>query len=166
MGFKNTSRRVSTMESLYKIASYICQRYKAEFGECISEMKLHKLLYFMQRESIIRFGEPPFEDRFEAWRYGPVIPVVREMYASNILNENTDISLEKKYNELFDYVFKTYAVKDARSLSRLTHGEVSWINARKNLSPSQNGKNQISIQDIEKDAYRIKVKRLVKELVK
>ncbi len=154
------------MESLYKIASYICQRYKAEFGECISEMKLHKLLYFVQRESIIRFGEPLFEDRFEAWRYGPVIPVVREMYASNILNENTDISLEKKYNELFDYVFKTYAVKDAWSLSRLTHGEVSWINARKNLSPSQNGKNQISIQDIEKDAYRIKVKRLVKELVK
>ena len=32
------------MESVKKVASYIAQRYQKEFGERISEMKLHKLL--------------------------------------------------------------------------------------------------------------------------
>ena len=35
-------------------------RYQKEFGERISEMKLHKLLYFTQRESLIQLGEPMF----------------------------------------------------------------------------------------------------------
>ena len=48
------------MESVKKVASYIAQRYKKEFGERISEMKLHKLLYFTQRESLIQLGEPLF----------------------------------------------------------------------------------------------------------
>lgn len=40
------------MEDVVKVASYICQRYQREFGKRIDEMKLHKLLYFTQRESI------------------------------------------------------------------------------------------------------------------
>ena len=40
------------MEELRQIASYICMRYQKEFGRGIDEMKLHKLLYFVQRESI------------------------------------------------------------------------------------------------------------------
>ena len=55
------------MEDVVKIASYICLRYRRRFGRKIDEMKLHKLLYFTQRESIIRTGEPLFGDCFEAY---------------------------------------------------------------------------------------------------
>ncbi len=48
------------MEKVTDIASYIYQRYQKQFGKCIDEMKLHKLLYFTQRESIIQTDEPIF----------------------------------------------------------------------------------------------------------
>ena len=48
-------------------ASYIFERYKFEFGETIDEMKLHKLLYFAQRESIIQTGNPLVNATFRGW---------------------------------------------------------------------------------------------------
>ena len=45
------------MEDVVKIASYICQRYEYQFGSRIEEMKLHKLLYFSQRESFTGQGD-------------------------------------------------------------------------------------------------------------
>ena len=75
------------MEDVVKIASYICLRYRRRFGRKIDEMKLHKLLYFTQRESIIRTGEPLFGDCFEAWKYGPVLVAIRQRYKNNTLHE-------------------------------------------------------------------------------
>lgn len=46
------------MENVVKVASYICQRYQQQFSKRIDEMKLHKLLYFTQREAIIQTEEP------------------------------------------------------------------------------------------------------------
>ena len=40
------------MVDVVVIASYISERYQKEYGERIDEMKLHKLLYFTQRECI------------------------------------------------------------------------------------------------------------------
>lgn len=50
------------MVSVNIAASYIYEKYKSEFGTTIDEMKLHKLLYFAQRESIIHtyvWGQTP-----------------------------------------------------------------------------------------------------------
>lgn len=151
------------MESVKNVASYIAQRYKQEFGELICEMKLHKLLYLTQRECIIRFNEPMFAEPFIAWKYGPVIPLIRDMYSSGAIYKDVDLSWADKYKSVFDYVFSNYALKDAWSLSRLTHGETSWINARKGLAPNQNGSTQLSLDDIRDDANRIKMRRYILE---
>ena len=66
------------MIDVIKVASYIYKRYKDEKNTEIDQMKLHKLLYFSQRESIIRTGQQMFKDQFEAWKYGPVIVKVRD----------------------------------------------------------------------------------------
>lgn len=55
------------MLDVIKVASCIFERYKAQEKTIIDEMKLHKLLYFAQRECFIQKGEPLFPDRFEAW---------------------------------------------------------------------------------------------------
>ena len=52
------------MEKLIDVASYIYNRYLETKGEAIDEMKLHKMLYFAQRESIIQNNEPLFEESF------------------------------------------------------------------------------------------------------
>lgn len=153
------------MESVVKIASYIADRYLNEFGNRISEMKLHKLLYFTQRESLIQTGEPMFSEEFLAWRYGPVMVQIRSLYSLNRLNDLPDQSFIDAHKEIFDSVFNQYAIKDAWSLSRLSHGEVSWKNARKDLLPEQNGSVALSLEDIKKDAERIKLNRIIFDVV-
>lgn len=153
------------MESVVKIASYIVDRYQKEFGSRIDEMKLHKLLYFTQRESIIQTGEPMFPEVFLAWRYGPVMVQIRPLYAQNQLNELPESSFIQTNKNIFDAVFSKYAVKESWSLSRLSHGEISWKNARKDLLPEQNGTNPLSIEDVKKDAERIKWNKLILQVL-
>ena len=49
-----------SMMGILQVASYIYKRYMDDFGVRIDEMKLHKLLYFTQRECLIQKGEPMF----------------------------------------------------------------------------------------------------------
>ena len=73
------------MLDVIKVASYIFERYKAQEKTKIDEMKLHKLLYFAQRECFIQKNEPLFPDRFEAWKYGPVM--VKAIFDSDHFHE-------------------------------------------------------------------------------
>ena len=70
------------MEKLISIAGYIFQRYEKENNSIIDEMKLHKLMYFSQRESFIQSDEPLFEGSFHAWKVGPILKEIRQFYIS------------------------------------------------------------------------------------
>lgn len=48
-----------------------------EDSDLLSQMRLHKLLYYAQGWHLAVFGEPLFAGRIEAWKHGPV---VREVY--------------------------------------------------------------------------------------
>lgn len=155
------------MMKIEQVVSYIYHRYQEEFKEKISEMKLHKLLYFTQRESIIQKGVPMFEDSFLAWRYGPVLVKVRGLYANGKLDDMPTEEMIKENGAVFDFVFSYYAPKDAWSLSILSHGEYSWSHARGNLMPDENCNVPLALEDIRKDAERIKLRRfLLREIQK
>lgn len=147
------------MLDVLKVASYISRRYEAEFGSKIDEMKLHKLLYFAQRESIIQSGEPLFNAQFHAWKYGPVLVEIRSLYKLGKLTKHISSEEIYPYLSVFDKVFELYAPKDAWSLSSITHGEVSWLNARKGVPAGENSDAVMAIDDIRKDAQHIKVRR-------
>lgn len=53
------------MDKITSVADYIIQRYREVAGEALDEMKLHKLLYFAQREAFAVTGRPAFEGDFE-----------------------------------------------------------------------------------------------------
>lgn len=148
------------MIDVIKVASYIFKRYQEEMKVKIDEMKLHKLLYFAQRESIIQTGEPMFNDQFEAWKYGPVMVVVRNSF-KKLENMNLQPSEEElgPYKNSLDFVFQNYAVKDSWSLSILTHGESCWKKARYGYGPDDHCDVLISTDDIVKDAERMKIRR-------
>lgn len=95
------------MEDVLNVAAYISQRYFSEYSEQIDKMKLHELMYFAQRESLIQTGEP----LFDAAKYGPILKEIQ-----------------------------------------LTQGETSWKNSRL----LENTNNLISLEDIRKDAERMK----------
>ena len=150
------------MEDVIKIASYVCLRYEKEYGKRIDEMKLHKLLYLIQRESIIQTGEPMFKERFQAWKYGPVMVEVRQAYKEGCLDTPPDTAVTEKYKEVFDKVFEMYSGKDSWSLSCLTHCEYSYKKARgEKLKKYDDCSEYIDVDDIRKDAGRVIVRRYV-----
>ena len=147
------------MKDIMTVASYICNRYQKERGERIDEMKLHKLLYFAQRESLIRTGEPLFAEELQGWRLGPVAAQIRKPYKDNSFDpavSDADMGQDK---ETLDYVFENYAQKDSWSLSRLSHGEICWKKSRKGVAPNESSSNVIPLDDIRLDAERIKERR-------
>lgn len=147
------------MMDLVKAASYIVKRYQDEMHASIDEMKLHKLLYFSQREAIIQINEPMFDAQFEAWKYGPVMVQIRDRYRTGTLNVFPTTDEIAPYVNVFNNVFSTYAGKDSWSLSILTHGEKSWQIARKGIPQDEQCSVLIKTEDIAQDALRIKMRR-------
>ena len=146
------------MKDTMTIASYIAGRYQAEQGERIDEMKLHKLLYFAQREKLIRTGEALFDGEFYGWRFGPVVPEIRGAYQNDTFRPVSREELGAD-GEILDAVFESYAGKDSWSLSRLTHGEICWKKSRKGIAPNESSNNRIPLEDIRLDADRMKARR-------
>ena len=147
------------MNDLMTVAAYICSRYQKEFNEKIDEMKLHKLMYFAQRESLIRTGAPLFQGDFYGWRFGPVLKELRAPYKEDgFAPDVTDEAMGDDL-EVLDRIFRDYAPKDAWSLSRLTHGEICWKRSRKGISPHESSDNMIPLEDIRLDAQRMKERR-------
>lgn len=148
-----------SMENVMNVAAYIANRYFSEHGQRIDEMKLHKLMYFAQRESFIQTGKPLFNAVFYGWKYGPVLKEVRSAYRDGSITDLIQDKFEEDCSAIFDRVFKDYAGKDSWSLSRLTHGELSWKNSRIGISEEANSDKPMSTDDIKKDAERIKSRR-------
>lgn len=153
------------MVNVNSVASYIFERYKSEFGATIDEMKLHKLLYFAQRESIIQTGNPLFDATFRGWKYGPILKEIRELYKNSSFAPAVFGSDVSEMKPIVDAVFEQYAKKDSWSLSRLTHGEYSWKKSREGIPENINSDRPINVDDIRVDADRVKARReLLKEL--
>ena len=151
------------MEDLMNVASYIGNRYRAEYGTQIDEMKLHKLLYFSQRESFVQNREPLFHAVFYGWKYGPVLKEIREVYRENAFYSTIPSEVVNRISGVMDKVFEEYAAKDSWSLSRLTHGETAWKNSRKGILDGANSDNPMKLEDIQKDADRIRKRRAMLE---
>ena len=147
------------MEDLMNVASYICTRYYEEYGSRIDEMKLHKLLYFAQRESLIQNGEPLFDAVFYGWKYGPIIKEIRLAYKDDMLFSKVPQHVVSSIKSVMDKIFVEYAGKASWSLSRLTHGEFSWKNSRQGIPDGENSDNPMKLDDIRVDADRIRERR-------
>jgi uncharacterized phage-associated protein len=77
-----------------EVAKYVVSRCY-ESGRPINNLKLQKMLYFLWIDYYRKTGGILFEDRMEAWKYGPVIPVVYWKYRSFVA---APICLEEKYS--------------------------------------------------------------------
>ncbi len=143
------------MENILDVAQYIFDEYKKMSDEIIDEMKLHKLLYFSQRESIAITGEPLFAEEFSGWKFGPVSLRVRTYYtADGIATQTKDVSDDAAY--ILKNVLLEYGSIASWKLSKMSHKELSWQNARVGLAPNENGSKLLLLDDIRKDAEKIR----------
>ena len=119
----------------------------------ISNLKLQKLLYYIQAASLVETGNPAFSDKITAWRYGPVVESVYYAYRIHI-NNNIDhpIDLSQRAVQIqeistgdqlvFKKVINSYEDYDSFAMVRKTHSETPWREVS-----GRNG-NEITIESI------------------
>lgn len=114
------------------IANKVIANTDINQGETISNLKLQKMLYYLQGFFIAAFDKKLFEEPIEAWQYGPV---VRDAYfyfkdfgpAAIILKGDEKIvELKKSEEELFVEVMEEYGQFSAIKLMNMTHEELPW----------------------------------------
>ena len=143
------------MKKILDIAKYLTKKYKDEKSEEIDELKLHKILYFSQKEYIMLINDFLFEEDFEGWYLGSINKLVRKEYKS-IKRGKEDISLKDIEKKIIDRVFDRYKDMDSYKLSDLSHKEYSWIKSRIGLKRGEKGNQKLLKEDIKIDAERYK----------
>lgn len=113
------------------IAAYIVN-YSIENGNCVSNLKLQKLLYYVQAYFAIQKNTPCFNEDIEHWRHGPV---VREVYSEYKVYFNDDImeiksgkDIEENDKLLINEVVDSYCKYSPWQMVKKTHQEEPWVN--------------------------------------
>ena len=143
------------MANVLDVAKFICEYYKEISNEDIDELKLHKLLYFCQREHLAILNTPLFDEPLLGWRHGPVSKIVRDNFDRTLLvGDSSKISNDDK--TIIKNVVEQYGEFSSWKLRDLSHEETSWKNSRVGLEPYQNGNKELSIEDIREDAKKVR----------
>lgn len=151
------------MQNSRCVGKALYDMYLSRFGESMDEMKMHKLMYFAQRESLMDTDNLLFDEDFYGWKFGPVLMSVREEYRNVTPYGDVVQSVDDFTRSLLEKVLARYAERSSWSLSRLSHDEVSWKHAREGLNPEDNGNVPLTEKMMRVDAVREKAQRKYSE---
>lgn len=107
----------------------IANKFISGFGgeAVLSNLSLNKLVYFAQVESLRSLGRPLFEDRVEAWEYGPVEPAVYHAFkrygSGRVTKPSGPVTNDEEADVVVDRTFGKYGRMTAFDLVALSHGE-------------------------------------------
>ena len=129
--------------------------------EQLTQMKLHKLLYYANGWHLGFKGDPLIDEEIEAWEYGPVVPSIHQAfreYGSRPIGElayevipeggarfrvgipRVDPS-DTEVRLLLERVWEVYGQRSAVQLSRMTHAEgTPWTETRARRRGAMNAK--------------------------
>ena len=147
------------MEKTLCVAKLFNDLFRAEYGTDMDQMRMHKMMYLVQRESLMYYNEPLFASEFQGWKFGPVLVEVRGEYSTRDMFHSVQGTLGEKANELVNTVYQRYKEMSSWKLSSLSHGELSWKSAREGLSADENGTAVLKLADMRVDAARELLKR-------
>ncbi|MBN1915678.1 DUF4065 domain-containing protein [Candidatus Dojkabacteria bacterium] len=149
--------------SVLDVAKYIIEQMKRIFNfekksnesyYDLTNMKLNKLIYYVQMYNLGMRGYPLFKENLESWDHGPV---VRELYDSykhfvaNVINEPIDKTyeeLDSQSKKIIDTVLEKLGYYSAYQLRAKSHKELPWKNAMKRT-------NKIISEDDMKKEYKL-----------
>ncbi|PGW87625.1 hypothetical protein COE01_00665 [Bacillus thuringiensis] len=134
----------------------------------MSPKKLQKLLYYayswfltFQNESVEELENKLFDNEFQAWVHGPVIPEVYEQYRHYGYKEIEPFTgeipvFDGDTLDVLEQVWDVYGHFNGNELESITHQESPWINARKGYSPLERCQKNID----DKDIFECYIKRI------
>lgn len=126
----------------------------------MSPKKLQKILYYayswyltLTNENVRELDNKLFEERFEAWVHGPVIPEIYTKYRGYGSKDITDIeeivdNFDTDTLGILNDVWEVYGQFNGNELESITHQESPWLNARGNCSYFEISQRELSDEDI------------------
>lgn len=159
------------MASALEVARYIL--YTAyKYGDVITNLKLQKLLYYVQAEYLVKTGgRVLFFEPIEAWQFGPVVSDVYEKYKNYGRNPIDDkdlydedprcFELTEEEKAIIERALGKYMGVSAYELVESIHSDAPWKDA---YSPDKH--NRISLSSMYKfyKALALEKEQLLAEL--
>ena len=144
------------MYSVILISIYIIY-YCKHNNYSITNLKLQKLLYFVQAQFLVEKGKPAFNDDIEAWDLGPVVPrayhyfkiwgnseIPWEVYRNTNLKDISVIDMD-----ILNRILDKCARYSASYLVNVVHNQGPWKVAYKKNS------NNVITNDLIKDYFNV-----------
>lgn len=135
--------------TICRYIAYYCYRKRYN----LTNLRLQKLLYFIQLYFFLCHDEPCFKNRMEAWDLGPVVPDAYQHYkkygAKEIPVEKGDSThlLKKEDSILITAIIEALSDIPTFQLVNMTHKQLPW---KKNYVPYNS--NEIPLSDLKEFA--------------
>jgi len=127
----------------------------SEEPDYLTNLRLQKLLYYVQAWSLVMRKKAMFPEKIQAWVHGPVVREAYKRFASKgdapILPEDigsAEFSLARAEKGFIASVWESYKGYSASKLREMTHQEDPWINARKGYGPADACAEEITVDAI------------------
>ncbi|SFE55294.1 Panacea domain-containing protein [Trichococcus pasteurii] len=149
------------MPKLIQLAKYLVYSYEnhtaARFGD--NELKLQAMLYFAQRECLAMVGEPLFEESFEGWEEGPVLPELHFFFEEGYdpFEPLEMKKLTEREQFILDRIVFAYGQYEGWYLADLARHEASWRNSRPIPAAEATGPKLLDLVDIRADAKKVRI---------
>ena len=128
-----------------------------ERGDALTNLKLQKLLYYAQAWHLALHNRALFDEDFQAWVHGPVLPSQYRRFRAEswmpiseaVEKPNLSVDIQNFLNEILD----VFGVDTAIALEQMTHRERPWLEARGGLAPDVSSTACIS-KRVMRDYYK------------
>lgn len=126
------------MSNAHDVAKYVIYKYWQN-GSIITNLKLQKILYYIQGYSFKKCNEAAYREKIYRWPYGPVVPDVYFEYNQfgaapisepeneEILGVLSRLKRDKALLSVIDQVIKVSYNYSAAALVDKTHQESPWV---------------------------------------
>lgn len=156
---RNKVRQEIEHPTARQVANYIISFFQKK-QEPITNLKLQKLLYYVQAWYLALYDEPLFDDKLEAWVHGASQPQVYSQFKQFLWEPITaavqcPTFADKEISDHIDKVLGYYGKYNARDLERMIHREEPWQKARRGLPEDKPSKAVIRHEDMKEYDRRI-----------
>lgn len=136
------------MYNVEKIVNWLRVKNHADLREYdyvdeLTQMKAMKLLYYIQGTSLVVLKERLFPDDIVAWKYGPVVQSVHDMYAgkreivgditSQDIKDYETLNSNPKVAAVLNAVYSAFGNMSAADLVKQTHNESPWQTTQQSM---------------------------------
>lgn len=134
-------------EDMYEVQSVV-NYYLSK--EAMTHKKLQKILYYayswflvLENEDLNEETERLFDEKFQAWVHGPVVPEVYKIYktyrSDMIPQVESDSFSQTEFTpdtiDILEQVWDIYGRFNGNQLESISHQELPWIEGRGDCSP-------------------------------